>query len=403
MHEHRGPVKRLVAIGDLHGDLGKAKMCAQLAGIAGPDGSWLGSGAGYGYGSGSDPPANTVVVQLGDQIDGAPRLETSRRPSAGPGGRHDCAEAVAGDLRVMAYFDELDRQAVAAGRGCRVYSLLGNHEMDNAAGGVDYADVCPECRATRAAYFRAGGDVARHMAATRHACVVAGGVLFSHAGVLPRHLPYLGRAGEDAAAYLRGEASPGQLRALHEGVTGPDGFMRHRAFAPDRGAEKLKLSPDVDRVLAATRCNAMVLGHNAHRKGVSALHGGRVWVVDPGMSASLFGADPTVLEISVGASGDLSVRTVSSRKSPGGTRSPGGMRSPGGIAGNLSGAGAWGWGWSGAGVGTGAEAWGGAGGWQGAAGGWQGAGAGGDRVDELGYQRFAGSWGERPGEYSLFA
>ena len=223
-----------------------------------------------------------------------------------------------GDIRVISFFDELDRQAAASGKGCRVYSLIGNHEMNNVDGDTDYADVCEKCRSARVDNFRRGGAFAEHLAATRHVCIRAGGVLFCHAGVCPRHLPFLDSADEVLAAYLRGRSTASQARAVFANLTGPDGMLCHRGYSPDGQRKRPGASADsVRRVLLAARCNAMVLGHNAHEEngGITASHDGRVWVVDPGMSSSIFGAPAAVLEMTVEPSGQLTVRTLRERAS----------------------------------------------------------------------------------------
>lgn len=307
MFEHEGPVSKIVVVGDIHGDLSKATQCCAIAGLCDSRGTWR-----------SDVPRNTVVVQVGDQIDGAPRLPSSRRPagSGRDGALHDCRESVLGDIRVLSFFDELDRQAAAAGKGCRVYSLIGNHEMNNVDGNTSYADVCDECRATRVEYFRRGGAFAEHLSATRHVCMRAAGVLFCHAGVRSRHLAFLDGARDVVSAYLRGAATASQARAVFANLTGPEGMLCHRGYSPDESRKGSAATPEeVRRVLLATRCNAMVLGHNAHEVngGITSSHGGRVWVVDPGMSSSIFGAPAAVLEMSVEPSGQLTVRTLRAR------------------------------------------------------------------------------------------
>lgn len=304
LFEHDGPVSKIVVVGDVHGDLSKAKQCCVVAGVCDQTGAWR-----------KDVPRNTVVVQVGDQIDGAPRLPSSRRPS-GVGKNaadHDCRESVLGDIRVLSFFDDLDRQAAAGGNGCRVYSLIGNHEMNNVDGNTAYADVCDRCRETRVEYFRRGGAFAEHLSATRHVCMRVAGVLFCHAGVRGRHLPFLSGAREAVTAYLRGSATASQARSVFANLTGPDGMLCHRGYSPDESRRSAAATPDeVRRVLLATGCNAMVLGHNAHEAngGITSSHGGRVWVVDPGMSSSIFGAPASVLEMRVEPSGQLTVRTL---------------------------------------------------------------------------------------------
>ena len=53
-------------------------------------------------------------------------------------------------------------------------------------------------------------------------------------------------------------------------------------------------------MLARCGCSMMVVGHNAHvgpGRGVTPAHAGRVWVLDPGMSASVLGSAPAALRV----------------------------------------------------------------------------------------------------------
>src|SRR5262249_27675271 len=91
--------KRLVAIGDLHGDLAATKSALRAGGAIDDAGTWIGG--------------DLVVVQTGD-------------------GRHRGDDEQA----ILDYLAGLERQASAAG-GALVL-LNGNHELMNAAGDFRY-------------------------------------------------------------------------------------------------------------------------------------------------------------------------------------------------------------------------------------------------------------------------
>lgn len=55
-------VKRIIAIGDIHGDYNLAVRSLRLANLIDEDLNWI-----------ADPP-NTIVVQVGDQIDSCRRI-----------------------------------------------------------------------------------------------------------------------------------------------------------------------------------------------------------------------------------------------------------------------------------------------------------------------------------------
>src|SRR5690242_4946969 len=90
---------RVVAVGDLHGDLTATRAALRVAGVFDPHDSWIGG--------------TTTLVQTGDVLD-----------------RGDDEQAII-DL-----LERLETEAAAAGGA--VIWLLGNHELMNAAGDFRY-------------------------------------------------------------------------------------------------------------------------------------------------------------------------------------------------------------------------------------------------------------------------
>ena len=137
------PAPRVVVIGDLHGDAQSLLSALRTAGVVNETSEWVAS------------PPNTVVVQLGDQLDAGLRNGTS-----------EDWETV-DDRFVLHYMDALDAKARAAGG--RVVSLLGNHELMNVQGNFSY--VSPRSLAgiggpaRRAELFRPGGKLSALLAA----------------------------------------------------------------------------------------------------------------------------------------------------------------------------------------------------------------------------------------------
>lgn len=181
-------VKRIIAIGDIHGDLKLAIESFKLANLIDDNFNWI-----------ANPP-NTIVVQVGDQVD-------SCRPSNGK----NCNEIindddVANDVDVLELFNSLHDKAKK--HGGAVYSLLGNHELMNSQGdfryvskqnyhNYKYAGTTKEYTGPigRNDSFRPGGDIANKLACTRVSVLIIGTNMFVHAGVLPglvSKLEYLG-------------------------------------------------------------------------------------------------------------------------------------------------------------------------------------------------------------------
>ncbi|MEM1028954.1 MAG: metallophosphoesterase [Myxococcota bacterium] len=262
--------ERVVALGDVHGDLAATRAALRLAGLIGDgDDTWTGG--------------RTVLVQTGDMLD-----------------RGDDEQAIV-DLLLA-----LQRQA--ANVGGRVHLLQGNHELMNVAGDFRYvtpggfADfdgvpLAPQDRArakgyagtarARAAAFLPGGPYARKLA-PHPVAIVVGRSVFAHGGVLPKHVRYgLARMNAEVTAWLLGEGRVGL-----QVVQTPDSpvWSRHFSDRPDpEDCQRLQ------RALVALDADRMVVGHTV-QPTITAACGERVWRVDVGM-ARHYGGQPEVLEI----------------------------------------------------------------------------------------------------------
>ncbi|HKY34416.1 MAG TPA: shewanella-like protein phosphatase [Polyangiaceae bacterium] len=261
---------RLVAIGDVHGDLNALREALKLAGAIDSDDRWIGR--------------DLTVVQTGDQLDRGDQ-----------------------DREVLDVLEKLEGEAQKA--ASELIVLNGNHELMNA--GFDFRYVTAKSFATfadfsshapalaerlpheargRAAAFAPGGPYALKLA--RHLTVaVVGDSLFAHGGVLPAHVDYgLSRINEQASAFLAGK-----LAALPPVLAAEDAPVWTRAY----GEPELDASTCVvlERVLQQVGAVRMVVGHTVQKGGISAACQDKVFRIDVGLSA-YYGDNPTqVLEI----------------------------------------------------------------------------------------------------------
>ncbi len=265
---------RLVALGDVHGDLTATRRALRLAGAIDAKDRWVGG--------------SLVVVQTGDQLD-----------------RGDDEQAI------LDLFERLRDEAEAAGGAFHV--LLGNHELMNAAGDLryvtpggfaDFEDVEglklddpalartePKARARMAA-FRPGGPYARILA-ERNTAVIVGDSVFVHGGVLPEHVPGgvadLERLNDDVRSWLVGRSDG---RAIEQSVMGPEGVVWTRVYAADDAGTCARLGQALDRLKA----KRMVVGHTVQKTGITSGCDGRLWRIDVGMAAH-YGGQVQVLQI----------------------------------------------------------------------------------------------------------
>jgi hypothetical protein len=262
--------KRLVAIGDLHGDLGGTRAALRAAGAIDDRDRWIGG--------------DLVVVQTGDVLD-----------------RGDDEQAI---LDLIA---RLEHEAQAAGGA--VIMLLGNHELMNAAAdfhyvtpagmrdfddapGVDpskYARL-PAAVRGRVAALAPGGAYAKRLA-QHDVITIVGDAVFSHAGVLGDWVTQVDEVNRSARCWLDGQA--GGVEDVPPVLASDGGPVWTRALG----------LPEADCAAARTALGAlgakrMVVGHTVQR-GVNGVCDGAVWRIDVGL-AKLYGGPIQVLELAPG-------------------------------------------------------------------------------------------------------
>lgn len=263
---------RIVAIGDLHGDLTATRNALVVAGAIDAQDHWIGG--------------RLVLVQTGDILDRGDE-----------------------ELEIMALFDDLAEEAAAAGGA--VHVLNGNHELMNAyqdfryvteGGWAQFRDfpLPPELDSAllalepsqrgRAQAFRPGQELALRLA-QRNTAVVVGNTLFAHGGVLPANVELgVDRMNEEIRSWLRGDTPQ------PEWVRGEESPVWTRLYSDQ---PTLEGCDTLTSVLDRLELERMVVGHTVQRTGITAFCGGRVWAIDVGMAAH-YGGRPEVLEIRAG-------------------------------------------------------------------------------------------------------
>jgi hypothetical protein len=162
--------KRIIAIGDLHGDYHKSIKALKLAKVIDDNLNWVAE------------PKDTVVVQVGDQID-----RCRPRDGLNCGDERLSTGDKGGDIKILKLFTLLHQKADK--HGGAVISLLGNHEIMNVLGDmryVAYEDLKVDDTQQRKYYFKPGNKYSKFMACTRLSAVIIGSNLFVHAGILPK-------------------------------------------------------------------------------------------------------------------------------------------------------------------------------------------------------------------------
>lgn len=290
---------RIIAIGDVHGDLQKALSCLEMAGVLAEDGGhikWVGG--------------DTTVVQLGDVLD-----------------RGDC------EIGSVLLLRELDRQARQEGGA--VYMLNGNHESLNVAGDFRYVTPGAFFESARAAglseadiaggdqrrilqarwyLYQPGGAMARELAKNPTVLVV-NNLVFAHGGLLPHHLKYgLQRINDEVHEWMCGSLRPdgSQASPPFPAMGDSNSVQWNRTFGKERVSEyeRMHMNMQLRSTLEQLNARAMVVGHTPQMGGVNCECDGRIWRVDAGMSSGVLDAAPQVLEFSKDEEGRLVARML---------------------------------------------------------------------------------------------
>jgi len=268
--------RRIIALGDVHGDLLQTLRALKLGGLIDESGSkWTGG--------------NTVLVQVGDILDR---------------GDHE--------LAIMRLFKRLAKQAEKEGGA--VYTMNGNHEIMNIEG--DFRYVTPGALTSFAKLYaskhgdkpqlqtfqgatqarrellKPGSDLAKQMA--KQATVLqVGDTLFAHAGVLPEHVDFgLDKINERVSGWMEGKYAhpPNQVKD-ESGVVWNRTYGGGPMYGPNGAC------PRLNEVLKSLNAKRMVIGHTPQESGANAECLGKLWRIDVGQSRGIMGAKPQVIEI----------------------------------------------------------------------------------------------------------
>ncbi|OAJ40226.1 hypothetical protein BDV3_004772 [Batrachochytrium dendrobatidis] len=247
---------RIIAVGDLHGDLAQALKTLKMARIMNDNEEWI--------------AGSSIFVQTGDVVDRGP--DTIK-------------------LYKMLY----DLKVQAEEHGGQVIQLLGNHEVMNMAEDLRYV--------TEGDYSSFGGHENRRKAfdkdgwpgnylRTLNITTWVNGTVFFHGGAHPQWAK-LGIDGMNLRAHngLIGR-SAGEIQQVP--IFGGSGPLWFRGYAED---QEKSICKQLDKALADMNAVRMVVGHTPQLDGsVLRRCNGKLYVIDVGISR-VYGGNSAALEI----------------------------------------------------------------------------------------------------------
>lgn len=257
--------ERLIIIGDVHGDLKRFKKILINANIINNNMEWI-----------AEP--NTVVIQLGDQIDSINRDY-----------RIEEWEKIK-DIEMIYFTHYLDM--MARPKGCKVISLIGNHEMMNALGIFDYVSKFSNFD-SRPSFFKPKGTLSQILS-NRPIIVKIGDLLFCHAGLTKSHLDILESQGKDVSYLndlwktfiLTGQIHINDKDIFNKILIENDGILWSR---------NLDNEDIIKELLNKLECSYMFIGHTPVNEITMVKN--RIWYVDTGLSRAFGNISYQYLEI----------------------------------------------------------------------------------------------------------
>jgi hypothetical protein len=315
------PANRIIAIGDVHGDLQLvidsliiSKVIIQVKTKINTVSVKLGNKMCNYEWIGGD----TIVVQIGDQND-----------SCRPGLTGNCdylKNDTPDDIKIFNFYNELNELAMK--KNGAVYSLLGNHELMNVQGDFKYTsnaninmfkrynDPIERKRLSgtaienRTEAFYNGKEYANLLACTRQSVLIIGDFLFIHAGVTEYLLSKenfpgredLPRLNELVKNWLLQKLDNMNENTMNDLLNSSDNspfWTRIFGTLPP----KLKYNDEdckryLGPVLEAYGIKGMIIGHTPQEVGINSTCGNRLFRIDIGASKAFdTKRAPQVLEI----------------------------------------------------------------------------------------------------------
>ncbi|RKP10214.1 Metallo-dependent phosphatase-like protein [Thamnocephalis sphaerospora] len=252
--------RRIIAVGDLHGDMESALSVLRMANVVDENGKWVGN--------------NTVLVQTGNVIDQGPDTK---------------------DL--LSLFPRLAQEANRVGG--RVIQLLGEHEIMNMMGDLRFVKERPDeflSPESRAITFSSTGYLGFRLFNLPLAHRV-GHTVFAHSGIAPRWaasgiqtINRLAKSGLSDYA-LKSNSSPHADQLAILGASGPTQYANYTESSESIACNTLWSA------LSIMNVQRMVIGRQLQKDGkITSRCGARLLFINTGISSAIAGKQ-SALEI----------------------------------------------------------------------------------------------------------
>jgi hypothetical protein len=312
-------VDRIVVFGDIHGDYKMTIELLQMSKVAKIinkkkkknkknndeyEMEWIGG--------------KTHVVQVGDQIDRCRPYGSMTCDNPKTIKLEDDEDS---DVKILKLFTNLHEQAVKVGGA--VISLLGNHELMNVQGEIQYVSFkglhnfmekynsaglnkenISDPIEIRKHAFQPGNEYGKFLGCTRNATVIIGSNLFVHAGIIDKLIEEFKFSGYKdimninilIKKWLLGLIQTNQISSY---IRPGDSMFWTRILGtiePGKSLEFSECNENISKVLKLFHVNNIIVGHTPssflHNTDINGTCDNKVWRVDVGSSCAFDNVDP---------------------------------------------------------------------------------------------------------------
>ena len=259
------PAQRIVVIGDIHSDLRVSIKIFKKCKLIDENYNWIAD------------PKNTIVVQMGDQIDGY-------RP-----GIKNFNDECMSDIQVISFFNKMNTEAQKYGGG--VYSLLGNHEIMNLQGIFNYVTKFGfdefNGYSKRIQSFSKGGLHNNLLACTRNTILKIGSWLFVHGGILPKTSKTykIDELNNIVRSWILGKTITESMHLINDHHESPFWNRNLGKLQTNLSLNDIKCQKILKPTMDTYDIGGMVVAHTPQFLGINGTCGNRVWRVDVGLSS----------------------------------------------------------------------------------------------------------------------
>ena len=246
-------VRRIIAIGDIHGDLKSLIVLLRNANLIDNYNKWI--------------AGKTYIVQIGDILDARARIGTWK------GGE---------EHNVIKFLINLNNQAKKF-QG-RVIFLIGNHELMNILGDFSYASPTDIKKMggvkERRKYFEPNGKFIKSYALKAYVSVKIGDWIFCHGGINKKisNIYDIEKLNKIYKKFINNKYNKESMKKIVNLFLGNNGILNYRGYG--------YINPDCSNLystLGNLDGHYMVIGHTIQDK-INSKCNKRLWRIDTGMS-----------------------------------------------------------------------------------------------------------------------